>query len=260
MSYEKLIYTIEGEVAIVRLNDPSNLNAMSAQMGVELLDAIARAQREARALLLSGMGRAFCSGANLAEGGMDIADPERDAGARLESTFNPMILALRDLEVPLVIGVRGAAAGVGCAIALAGDIIVTGESAYFYQAFRHVGLVPDGGSSYLLARAVGRVRAMEMMLLGERLPAAKALEWGLVTRIVADEAVDQTALDIATQLAAGPRSLRLIRKSAWAALDANLEEQLVRERTLQREAGRSHDFVEGVAAFREKRKPLFKGE
>jgi 2-(1,2-epoxy-1,2-dihydrophenyl)acetyl-CoA isomerase len=221
-----------------------------------LLDAISRSGREARALYLGGAGRAFCSGANLAEGGMDISNPDRDAGARLEAIFNPMILALRDLDVPLVVGVRGAAAGVGCAIALAGDIIIAGRGAYFYQAFCHVGLVPDGGSSYLLARSVGRVRAMEMMLLGERIPAESALNWGLITRVVADDAIEDAALAVAKRLAAGPSSLRLIRKAAWAALDASLDE----ERALQREAGRTADFTEGVRAFREKRRPSFKGQ
>ena len=260
MSYTKITYELDQNVALIRLNDAASLNAMSATMGQELLDAFARAQSEARAMYLGSHGRAFCSGANLAEGGFALDDADRDAGARLESTFNPMIIALRDSAIPVVVGVRGAAAGVGCAIALTGDVIVAAESGYFYQAFRHVGLVPDGGSSYLLARAIGRVRAMEMMLLGEKLPAAKALDWGLITRVVPDEQLEDVAIGFARQLATGPRSLGLIRKEAWAALDAPLEEQLHRERTLQREAGRSKDFVEGVLAFREKRAPNFKGE
>lgn len=260
MSYSKITYELDQNVALIRLNDPASLNAMSATMGQELLDAFARAQREARAIFLGSHGRAFCSGANLAEGGFTLDDSERDAGARLESTFNPMIIALRNSTIPIVVGVRGAAAGVGCGIALTGDVIVAGESGYFYQAFRHVGLVPDGGSSYLLARAIGRVRAMEMMLLGEKLPAAKALDWGLITRVVPDDQLEDVAIGFARQLATGPRSLGLIRKEAWAALDSPLEEQLHCERTLQREAGRSKDFVEGVLAFREKRAPQFKGE
>ncbi|GAM99969.1 enoyl-CoA hydratase [alpha proteobacterium U9-1i] len=260
MSYRKITFAIEHGVALVRLNEPKSLNAMSVAMGEELIDAIARAGRQARALCLAGEGRAFCSGANLVEGGINIEDPARDAGVRLETTFNPLILALRNSEVPVVTAIRGAAAGVGCAVALCGDVIIAGESGYFYQAFRHVGLVPDGGSSYLLARAIGRVRAMEMMLLGEKLPAAKALDWGLITRVVPDDELDAAAMTIARQLATGPRALRFIRQQAWAALDAPFEEQLARERGFQREAGRSSDFVEGVMAFREKRSPHFKGE
>lgn len=259
-SFTKVTYELDQNVALIRLNDTATLNAMSATMGQELRAALDRAQTEARAIFLGSHGRAFCSGANLAEGGFSLDNPSHDGGARLETIFNPLIIAMRDSAIPIVIGVRGAAAGVGCGIALTGDVIVAGESGYFYQAFRHVGLVPDGGSSYLLARAIGRVRAMEMMLLGEKLPAAKALDWGLITRVVPDDQLEDVAIGFARQLATGPRSLGLIRKEAWAALDSPLEEQLHCERTLQREAGRSKDFIEGVLAFREKRAPKFKGE
>ena len=259
MSYSKLLYETVDGVAYIRLNDPGVLNAMSAALGYELLDALSRAQAEARAILLGAVGRAFCSGANLADGGFDLDDPERDAGERLEAIFNPMILAMRACELPIVAAVRGAAAGVGCAIACAADLIVAGESAYFYQAFRNIGLCADGGSPYLLAKAIGRVRAMEMMLLGTRLYGPKALEWGLVNRVVPDEQVDAEGLKLATELAKGPRSLGFIKAAAWAALESPLEEQLVRERSLQREAGRTDDFVEGVMSFRERRPPAFKG-
>lgn len=253
-------YERDGDVAIVTLDDPDNLNALSLSMRRDLRVAVDRAATEARAILLTGAGRAFCAGANLSDGGIDRSSEDRDAGALLEVTTNPLVLALRDLPIPLVVAVRGAAAGVGCSLALLGDIIVCSESAYFLQAFRHVGLVPDGGSSYLLAKAVGRVRAMQMMLLGERLPAEKALEWGLVTKVVSDDALDEEALAMARGLAGGPYSLKLIRQQAWAALDAPFAEQLDRERRNQRDAGRSSDFLEGVSAFAQKRRPTFRGK
>jgi 2-(1,2-epoxy-1,2-dihydrophenyl)acetyl-CoA isomerase len=170
-----------------------------------------------------------------------------------------MVRRIKGASVPVVTAVRGAAAGIGCAIALLGDLIVCGESAYFYQAFRNIGLIPDGGSAYLLASAIGRVRAMEMMLLGTKVPAAQALEWGLVSRVVPDAELDATALALAQELASGPASLGLIRASAWAALESGFEAQLDRERVMQRAAGLTSDFNEGVAAFRAKRRPQFTG-
>ncbi len=258
MNYEKITYERIGEVAEIRLNDPQTLNAVSGQLGPELLDAVRRAQFEARAILIGSTGRAFSSGANL-RSGIDLDDPERDIGAMLETTFNPLILQMRESEIPIVTAVRGAAAGFGCSLALCGDIIIASESAFFYQAFRHVGLVPDGGAAYLLSRSIGRVRAMQMMLLGEKLPAEKAFEWGLVTRVVPDDALDATARATADELSRGPRSLGMLRRCAWLALDAEMPEQLIRERGLQRDACRTSDFVEGVNAFRQKRTAFFKG-
>ncbi|WP_174290941.1 enoyl-CoA hydratase-related protein [Sphingomonas bacterium] len=252
-------YTLEDGVAIVRLNDPATLNAMSDAMGAELREAVARAQGEARALLIGSHGRAFCSGANLSSGSFAMDDPDRDVGSGLEAVFNPLLLDLRNSAIPVLSAVRSAAAGVGCGLALAADLIVAGESAYFYQAFCHVGLSPDGGSSYLLARAIGRVRAMEMMLLGDKLTAAVALDWGLINRVVPDDQVDATALALAVRLARGPRSLGFIRAAAWAGADQPFAEALDSERVLQRHSGRTDDFAEGVAAFQHKRKPDFQG-
>ena len=259
MTYENVLYALDCGVARIALNDPATLNAGSEQMGRELVHALDRAAGEARAVLLTGEGKGFCSGANLADATAILADPRRDVGALLDVAFNRVIVAMKTLELPVVTAVRGPAAGVGCGIAMAGDIIVCGEGGYFLQAFRHVGLVPDGGSSWLLSRAVGRVRAMEMMLLGERLYGPKALEWGLVTRVVPDNQVEETAMTMARELAAGPASLALIKRNAWAAEDSSLETALINERMGQREACRSEDFVEGVKAFGEKRKPDFKG-
>ena len=260
MTDARVKYELRDGVAIVAMNDPQTMNAVSESMGDALLSAVDRAQREARALIITTTSRGFCSGANLADAIVDLADPQRDVGAVLETHFNPLLLRLRSSCIPVVTAVRGAAAGFGASLALSADIIVAAESAYFYMAFSRVGLVPDGAAAYLLSHAIGRVRALEMMLLGEKLPARKAFEWGLVTRLVADEDLDQAALQLAAQLAQGPRSIGMIRQAAWDALDLSMQEQLTRERDLQRSAGRTADFLEGVAAFRERRAARFKGE
>lgn len=248
----------EGRVTVLRIDDPATMNSMTGDMASGLRDLLRAEAKTARALVLAGHERAFCAGANLASG--DLATGEdMDAGETLELQFNPLMETIRDLPVPFVTAVRGAAAGVGASLAVAGDIVVAGRSAYFLEAFARIGLVPDGGATWLLTRAVGRIRAMEMMLLAEKIPAPKAHDWGLVTRLVEDDAVDATALEIATKLANGPsRALGLIRKASWAAADADFLTTLRNERAFQREAGRHPDFAEGVAAFREKRPAKFK--
>ena len=254
-------YSLKDGVATLHLNQPETLNAFSTALGEQLKAQLDRASKEARAIILSSRGRAFSSGANLTDSRIDLDDPDRDMGGRLETFYNPLIRQIRDLPVPLVTAVRGPAAGVGCAFALIGDIIVAGKGAYFLMAFCRIGLVPDGGSAYLLSRAIGRPRAMEMMLLGERLPAEEAYKAGLINRLVDDDKIDETAHEIALRLASGPtKALGLIRKSAWAALDSTLDEQLDHERNFQREAGQTADFLEGVSAFREKRKAEFQGK
>jgi len=177
----------------------------------------------------------------------------------METTYHPLIMTMRDFPLPIVTAVNGAAAGIGCSIALLGDIIVAGESGYFLQAFRRIGLVPDGGSTYLLPRMIGRARAMEMSLLGEKVFAPKALEWGMITRCVADDELMDTATDIARELAAGPKSLSMIRKLMWDSLDNDFSAQLHEERQGQKIAGKTADFIEGVTAFLQKRKAKFKG-
>lgn len=259
--YETVAYTLENGVAVARLNQPDSLNAMTMLMGNELLAAIRRAAGEARTLVIGGTGRAFSAGANLTNLEFALDDPERDIGIGLEHIFNPMVEILRDYPIPVITAIKGAAAGIGCSIALMGDLIIAGKSSYFLQAFRHVGLVPDGGSAHILTHAIGRVRAMEMMLLGQKYPAQKAYETGLVTRLVEDDEVDSTAEALAAELASGPAfSLAGIRRAAWAALETPLSAQLTHERAQQRIATRTDDFVEGVMAFRERRKPVFKGK
>jgi len=258
MEYEKVNYSLENGVARIAMNDPATRNAGSVEMGEELVHAFGRAATESRAVLFTGEGNAFNSGANLNLAESMIDDPLRDVGFLLDRYFNPVINCMKDMEQPVITAVRGAAAGVGAGMAMAGDLIVCGEKAFFLQAFCHVGLVPDGGSSWLLPKAIGRVRAMELMLLGDRLPAPKALEWGLVNFVVPDTEVEARGMELAQRLADGPRSLGIIKRNAWAALDASLETALILERNGQRDATRTEDFVEGVTAFSGKRKPEFK--
>jgi len=262
MSFQNIKYDLAEGVATISIADPGTLNALKAETVTELQKAFAQAEREARCAVLTGEGRGFSSGVNLSGAGVgSMLGPDGlpDAGLVLALHYNPFVTQLRELSIPWVTAVNGPAAGVGCALALLGDIIVAAESAYFLQAFRRIGLVPDGGSTYLLPRATTRARAMELMLLGEKLPAPKALEWGLINRCVPDAELMPTATAIARELAAGPKALALIRKLAWDSLDTDWTAQLHAERVMQRHAGRSADFVEGVTAFLEKRPAKFKG-
>jgi 2-(1,2-epoxy-1,2-dihydrophenyl)acetyl-CoA isomerase len=268
MSYQKIKVAREGDIAVITLADPATMNAAGLDTAGELLTAFkaaVMADKPARAILLTGEGRGFCSGANLSAGSGGGAravdgDGKPDAGAALETAYNPLVTYIREMPVPLVTAVNGAAAGVGCSLALLGDLIVAGESAYFLQAFRRIGLVPDGGSTYLLPRAIGRARAMEMALLGERVPAAQALEWGMINRVVPDAELMPTAMALAQALASGPASLGLTRQILWASLDADWAEQLHRERLAQKTAGKTADFAEGVGAFLAKRPAVFSGQ
>ena len=264
MTYTKIKVSTDANVTIITLSDPATMNAAGVDTAQELTRAIREAtsgEAPARAIVLTGDGRGFCSGANLSAGvsGERASGAEVDAGSALESVYNPLVSLIRDMPVPFVTAVNGAAAGVGCSLALLGDLIVAAESAYFLQAFRRIGLVPDGGSTYLLPRLIGKARAMEMAMLGERIPAAKALEWGLINRCVPDAELMPTALALARELANGPASLGLIRQIMGASLDSGWAEQLNRERLAQRTAGQTEDFAEGVAAFLQKRPAAFKG-
>lgn len=252
MAYRKISYEKTGDVAIIRLNDPSVLNAMGPEMMRELSEAIELAGGSARALLLTSVGPAFSAGGDMSgAASSDSYNPPSDLGIDLETTINPLMIAMSRLPIPIVSAVRGAAAGVGCSFALVADIVVASETAFFLQAFARIGLAPDGGSSWLISRAIGRVRAMEMMLLGERIGARQAFDWGLINRVVADEDLDAHA---------GPtRSLAMIRQAAWLAADEGFADALAAERRLQRLAGQTNDHREGVLAFLEKRQPHFTG-
>ena len=261
MAYKTIELERDGDVAIIRLNDPATLNAVTVTMIEEIDAALDEINGAARSMVLTGAGRAFCSGANLSAGmGDRKSDGPYDSGSVLESHINPLMLRLRDVPFPWVSAVKGSAAGVGCSFALAADIVVCGESAFFLQAFARIGLVPDGGSSWILANSIGRARAMDMMLLGERIPAAKALEWGMINRLVPDEQLMPAALDLAKALAAGPtQALGMIRRMAWSAANASFEDAMKTERNNQRLAGQTKDHREGVTAFLAKRPAQFTG-
>jgi 2-(1,2-epoxy-1,2-dihydrophenyl)acetyl-CoA isomerase len=260
MNYQTIEVEKHGDVGLLRLNQPAKLNAVSMAMIDELSGALDVLAKSSRALILTGAGRAFCSGAALDGAADDAASQGRDFGAMLDSHINPLMSKFRDLPIPWISAVRGAAAGVGASLALAADLVVASDTAYFLQAFARIGLVPDGGSTHLLVRTLGRVRTMELMLLADRLHAAKALEWALINRVVPDATLEQEALALAQTLARGPSvTLGLIRKSVWNASDAAWEDVLRTERNLQTIAGRTADSREGIAAFNQKRAAAFGG-
>src|SRR4051812_32526919 len=257
MAYEHIrLEQSPAAVATITIARPDRLNALSGQTVDELRAAVEEAGSSgARCLLLTGEGRGFSSGADLAGGGL----PE-DAGAALEKHFNPLIEAIFALPIPVVAAVNGPCAGAGCSLALAADIVLAGRSAYFLQAFVNIGLIPDAGATWLLPRLAGRARAMEMMMLGERVPAETALEWGLVSRVVEDEDLEAESVALATRLAQGPTvALGLIRRLARESAHLPLSDALEAERAAQRDAGRTEDFRGAVAAFLQKKQPRFEG-
>jgi 2-(1,2-epoxy-1,2-dihydrophenyl)acetyl-CoA isomerase len=263
MQFKHVTLEFDGPVAILKLDHPEVMNAVSTDMlgGLgEALDTIDDRRSDVRCLVITGSGRAFCAGANLQ--GRDNQKPGRsNAGAVLETGYHPFLRRLRNLHCPIVTSVNGAAAGAGMSFALMGDMILCARSAYFLQAFRRIGLVPDCGSTWLLPRLIGKARSVELSLMGEKLPAEKALEWGLVNRVHDDAALMEETLKLAHELANGPTiALSLIRKLYWESEDNSFEDQLDLEQRFQRMAGAAEDFKEGVTAFLEKRPAKFKGK
>ncbi len=252
---------VRGRIGIITLNDPATLNAA----GIDLMDGLRTAvsafiaDDKVRAIVITGEGRGFCSGANLSGGGGRITENPGGPNQSLLQVYNPFVSMIRKSPKPLVAAVNGVAAGVGASLALVCDLVVAGESAYFLQAFRRIGLVPDGGATYLLPRLVGKARAMELTLLGEKLPARTALEWGMINRCVPDADLMPTAMDLAKQLADGPKSLGYIRNLIWASMDAAWHDQVEAEAYVQGDAARTEDAREGIMAFAQKRPAEFKG-
>ena len=263
MQFKHVTLDFDGSVAVLRLDHQEVMNAVSMDMlgGLgEALDAIEEKRAEVRCLVLTGAGRAFCTGANL-QGRNNVKPGKVNAGSSLEIGFHPFLRRLRNLHCPIVTAVNGPAAGAGMSFALMGDMILCARSSYFLQAFRRIGLVPDCGSTWLLPRIIGKARSVELSLMGERLPAEKALEWGLVNRVHDDAVLMEEAMKLARDLANGPTvALSLIRKLYWDSPENSFEDQLNLEFQCQLRAGDTQDFREGVGAFLEKRPAQFKGK
>jgi len=250
--------------ATIELNRPEALNAWNAQFGADLLAALRGAAEDddVRAIVITGAGRAFSSGADLKDvsGGQTTADGRPDVYRTLTERYHPIMHTIRTVPKPVVAAVNGPAVGIGCSLALCCDLIVAGESAYFLLAFVNIGLVPDGGSSLFLPTRIGMARATELAMLGERLPAAKALEWGLINRVVADAQLEAETATLAARLAAGPtRSYAGTKRQLNNWLYARMDEQLELEAQIQQEMAGSEDFVEGAMAFVERRQARFSG-
>lgn len=256
-----VLWSVGDGVATLTLNRPEVLNSCNRQMVDELRASFVDAASEAgvRAVLLTGAGRAFCAGQDLAEAMPPAGEPQPEIGD-IVGNYNALIRTMRALEKPVVCAVNGVAAGAGANIALACDIVIAADSASFIQSFSRIGLVPDNGGSFSLPRLVGAARAASLMMLGDKVPAAQAAEWGMIHRAVPASELPATARALAVELATQPtRALGLIKRALNATWTNDLDRQLDLEEQLQREAGRTEDYIEGVRAFQEKRKARFVG-
>ena len=260
---DTIVLTIDGAVATITLNRPERLNSFNSDMHQALsnaLDSVESAEANVRVLLITGSGRGFCAGQDLSDRQVAADAAVPDLGESIGTWYNPLIRRLQHLAMPVVCAVNGVAAGAGANIALACDLVIAARSASFVQAFCKLGLVPDSGGTWFLPRAVGTPRALGLALLGDKLTAEQAQAWGLIWQVVDDELLMNTAQALVERLATQPTAgLALIKRAIHAAADNTLDEQLELERNLQREAGQSEDYREGVAAFMAKRPPKFVG-
>ena len=257
MDYQAIAYEVTDGLAVIRLNRPEVRNALNTRMRVELTHAVRRAEREARALVLTGAGDAFCAGQDLADkGNAANLDVERT----LRDEYEPMIRAIHGAAIPVMAAVNGAAAGAGANLALAADVVIAAERAVFIQAFARIGLIPDAGGTYWLPRKIGFARAMGSMLFAEPVPARQAESWGMIWQAVPDAEFETVWRTRARALASGPtEAFRRMREALRASYENGLDQQLELEAHLQGECGRTRDFTEGVMAFLEKRPAAFEG-
>jgi 2-(1,2-epoxy-1,2-dihydrophenyl)acetyl-CoA isomerase len=260
MTYETITLDIAESIATITMNRPERLNAMGPQMADEISDALDNLG-DARALIITGAGRAFCSGADLqARGGATATGGGGPYGA-LTRSYNPTMMKLAKINIPTITAVNGPAAGIGCSMGLCSDFAIAGKSAYFLQAFVNIGLVPDGGASWMLPRLIGKARATQMMLLGEKIGGEQAADWGLVYKCVEDADLMTEAHALATRLANGPTlAIGLMRQNIQTALEMDYASALLREAEAQKIAGKSADAMEGGLSFIQKRKPVFMGK
>ena len=260
--YTTLNLTISDGAATIELNRPDRLNAWNLEFGQELNEAVRRVGEDesVRAVMITGAGRAFSSGADLREVRTADDGGPPDLSARLREIYHPILIGIREMPKPVIAAVNGPAVGIGCSLALDCDLIVAAESAYFLLAFVNIGLIPDGGSTALLPARIGHARAAEMAMLGERVPASTALDWGIVNRVLPDDRLREGAEALLMTMAKGPtvsyaNAKRLLNRRLYA----DFADQLEAEALAQREQGLTADFVEGVLAFAEKRPPNFTG-
>jgi 2-(1,2-epoxy-1,2-dihydrophenyl)acetyl-CoA isomerase len=263
MSYENITFQIKDGIAVLTLNRPDKLNSFTQAMHLEVRAALAQVQTDptVRVLLLTGAGRGFCAGQDLSDRAVEPGAQGVDLGHSVETYYAPLVLTLRALPMPVICAVNGVAAGAGANLALACDIVLAAKSASFVEVFCKLGLIPDTGGTWHLPRLVGHARAMGMAMLGEKLSADMAEQWGLIWKCVPDEALMDQAMNMAIHFAAAPtKGLAFTKKAIQASYGNTLPEQLKLEGEMMRELGYSHDYREGVAAFIAKRAPHFTGE
>jgi 2-(1,2-epoxy-1,2-dihydrophenyl)acetyl-CoA isomerase len=263
MTYQTILFEINGGIARLTLNRPERLNSFNTQMHEELRDALSKIEcdENVRVLVLSGSGRGFCAGQDLSERTIIANDDSVDLGAQIERYYAPLVLRLHALKVPVLCAVNGVAAGAGANLALACDIVIAKKSASFIQSFCKLGLIPDTGGTYALPRLVGTARAMGLALLGDKLSAEQAAAWGLIWQCIDDADFDSVIDKTAQQLAGSPTQALVRTKEAILSSGLRtLEQQLNHERLAMRDLGQTTDYKEGVAAFLEKRAPIFTGK